>query len=169
MKINESPVPATGSTTIKRKYKSKKVVEAERKEKLEMDSAFCRMQTRYDPEAIRAEAMATPLALARRSAKVASKFWRGDAARRGHGGGTRRDAAGDAVRSHTRPPTTFVSIQPRFNSTVLLYLTTSHHHHHHHHHHHRMNCIHHAQRSYACRLSWGVLVTLSARRMKSRT
>ena len=60
---------------MKKKYKSKKAVEVERKEKLEMDAAFCRMQTRYDPEVIRAEALATPWALARRSAKVASKFW----------------------------------------------------------------------------------------------
>ncbi len=48
--------------------------EAERKQKLELDSDFCRMQTRYDPAAIQAEALATPFALARRGALVASKF-----------------------------------------------------------------------------------------------
>jgi predicted unusual protein kinase regulating ubiquinone biosynthesis (AarF/ABC1/UbiB family) len=33
------------------------------------------MTTRYDPEVIRKEAMATPVALAQRGAKVSSKFW----------------------------------------------------------------------------------------------
>lgn len=66
---------ATGSTTIKKKFMPRRVQEAERKQKLEMDSDFCRMRKRYDPEVIRKEAMAKPVALARRGAAVSSKFW----------------------------------------------------------------------------------------------
>ena len=41
------------------------------KETLEADRDFCRMVTRYDPEAVRKEALARPLELARRSARLA--------------------------------------------------------------------------------------------------
>ena len=56
-----------GTVVKKRaKKKSKRELEQERKEKLEMDSDFCRMVRRYDPEAIRQEALSTPFALAAR-------------------------------------------------------------------------------------------------------
>ena len=58
----------------KAKKASRQITEKARKEKLEMDSDFCRMRTRYDPEAIRKEALATPIALAKRGALVTSKF-----------------------------------------------------------------------------------------------
>ena len=62
-------------TQIKKKKLSKKAqAEFERKEKLEMDSDFCRMVKRYDPEVIRAEALRTPLALSARSVKVFRTF-----------------------------------------------------------------------------------------------
>jgi len=72
-----SAPPPSGGTAIKKRAKrmSKKALsEAARKEKLEMDSDFCRMVRRYDPEAIRQEALRTPFALAARGAKVFSTF-----------------------------------------------------------------------------------------------
>ena len=60
---------------IKTKYMSKKAqAELQRKEKLEMDSDFCRMVKRYDPEVIRGEALKTPVALVARTAKVFRTF-----------------------------------------------------------------------------------------------
>ena len=72
-----STPPPSGGTAIKKRAKrmSKMALsEAARKEKLEMDSDFCRMVRRYDPEAIRREALRTPFALAARGAKVFSTF-----------------------------------------------------------------------------------------------
>ena len=70
--------PVVSETAMTKKTKAKKasrqITEKARKEKLEMDSDFCRMRTRYDPEAIRKEALATPIALAKRGALVTSKF-----------------------------------------------------------------------------------------------
>ena len=64
-----------GTVVKKRaKKKSKRELEQERKEKLEMDSDFCRMVTRYDPSVIEKEALSKPLRLARRGAKVTSAF-----------------------------------------------------------------------------------------------
>ena len=64
-----------GTVVKKRaKKKSKRELEQERKEKLEMDSDFCRMVTRYDPSVIEKEALSKPLALARRGTKVTSAF-----------------------------------------------------------------------------------------------
>jgi hypothetical protein len=64
-----------GTVVKKRaKKKSKRELEQERKEKLEMDSDFCRVVTRYDPSVIEKEALSKPLALARRGAKVTSAF-----------------------------------------------------------------------------------------------
>lgn len=61
------------TTRVKKKKARKKA--SERKEQIEMDSNFCRMQTRYDPDEIMKEARSTPIALGRRVAKVSSKFW----------------------------------------------------------------------------------------------
>ena len=73
-----SPAPSGGTAIKKRAKKKRKTVlsEAARKEKLEMESDFCRMVRRYDPEAIRQEALRTPFALAARGAKVFSTFSR---------------------------------------------------------------------------------------------
>ena len=73
-----SAPPPSGGTAIKKKRAKRMskmaLSEAARKEKLEMDSDFCRMVRRYDPEAIRQEALRTPFALAARGAKVFSTF-----------------------------------------------------------------------------------------------
>ena len=72
-----STPPLSGGTAIKKRAERMREMalsEAARKEKLEMDSDFCRMVRRYDPEAIRAEALRTPFALAARGAKVLSTF-----------------------------------------------------------------------------------------------
>ena len=72
-----SPPPPTGGTVIKKRAERMSgmaLSEAARKEKLEMDSDFCRVMRRYDPDAIRAEALRNPFALAARGAKVFSTF-----------------------------------------------------------------------------------------------
>ena len=48
--------------------------EAEAWEQLDMEQNFCVLKRRYDPEAIRKEALETPVALARRGAVVVTKF-----------------------------------------------------------------------------------------------
>ena len=48
--------------------------EAQAWEQLDMEQNFCVLKRRYDPEAIRKEALETPVALARRGAVVVSKF-----------------------------------------------------------------------------------------------
>lgn len=63
---------ATGTRRVKvTREKASRSGKVKNKETLEADRDFCRMVTRYDPEAVRKEALARPLELARRSARLA--------------------------------------------------------------------------------------------------
>jgi len=70
----EATGTATGTGTRRVKVTRQKASgsgKVKNKETLEADRDFCRMVTRYDPEAVRKEALARPLDLARRSARLA--------------------------------------------------------------------------------------------------
>ena len=68
----EATGTATGTRRVKvTRQKASGSGKVKNKETLEADRDFCRMVTRYDPEAVRKEALARPLDLARRSARLA--------------------------------------------------------------------------------------------------
>jgi len=67
----EEEATGTGTGTRRVKVKASGSGKVKNKETLEADRDFCRMVTRYDPEAVRKEALARPLELARRSARLA--------------------------------------------------------------------------------------------------